>query len=189
MRTRFGFKVKSQAPDAQVSFLKRVFIRRGFILPFLVLCVVPSVIVLVTRAYLDATSWSLIASSPLFLTGVVLMWRTIRLFNNTKGGLAPWNPPERLIIKGPYRYVRNPMFVGIFLVLLSEAVALQSIPIAVWFAVFFTLMNLNLQFTEEPDLRDRFGDDYRRYCTAVSRWAPRFTPFELDAGPDSAKTT
>jgi Phospholipid methyltransferase len=65
------------------------------------------------------------------------MYRTIRLFARAgQGTLAPWDPTRRLVIQGPYRYLRNPMISGVLAVLIGEAVLLGSPPLAAWFAVF-----------------------------------------------------
>jgi protein-S-isoprenylcysteine O-methyltransferase Ste14 len=116
---------------------------------------------------------------PCFAGGVALMIATIRRFaTEGRGTLAPWNPTQRLVVGGPYRYVRNPMISGVLCNLLGESLLLQSWPIAAWALAFFAGNTLYFVLAEEPGLERRFGDDYRRDRAAVPRWIPRRTPYE-----------
>jgi protein-S-isoprenylcysteine O-methyltransferase Ste14 len=89
------------------------------------------------------------------------------------GTLAPWNPPQYLVIQGVYRHVRNPMIAGIFFILLGEAVVAASLPLLVWFLVFVVINSLYIPLSEEPGLVKRFGSDYLTYKQNVPRWIPR----------------
>jgi protein-S-isoprenylcysteine O-methyltransferase Ste14 len=112
--------------------------------------------------------------------GLTLMFRTIRLFaDKGSGTLAPWDPTRKLVVEGPYRYVRNPMISGVLFVLTAEALFLQSWPVAAWLALFFVLNNLYFSLSEEKGLEARFGDDYRLYKQNVPRWIPRTQPWDL----------
>jgi protein-S-isoprenylcysteine O-methyltransferase Ste14 len=100
-----------------------------------------------------------------------------RFAGEGSGTLAPWDPPRVLVVRGPYRYVRNPMISGVIAVLVGEALVMRSLPILAW-ALAFTLLNLvYIPLVEEPDLERRFGDSYRRYCEHVPRIVPRTTPW------------
>ena len=101
-----------------------------------------------------------------------------------KGTLAPWNPPQRLVVRGIYRHVRNPMIAGVFFVLLSEAVLAASLPILGWFAVFVAINSVYIPLVEEPGLVKRFGADYLAYKQNVPRWIPRLRPWD---GGESAQ--
>jgi len=117
------------------------------LLPFVVAVVIPAYIVR-TSTTLNA-GWDL--SSPLGLLptllgcvlvglGVLLVYKTISLFATVGDGtLAPWDQPRRLVIRGPYRHVRNPMISGVFSIQLGEAAPLGSVPLLVWLLVFFAL--------------------------------------------------
>lgn len=95
-----------------------------------------------------------------------------------RGTLAPWDPPRRLVVGGPYRYVRNPMIAGVIFILIAEALVLRSAPHA-WWAVLFIAINLvYIPLIEEPMLEARFGDDYKRYKRHVRQFVPRLTPWE-----------
>ena len=91
--------------------------------------------------------------------------------------------PQRLVVEGPYRYVRNPLYVTDFLLILGTALLCSN-----WFLILLTtlyLLQLALQLPlEERELRRRFGVSYRRYCQAVPRFIPRLRPVrqrDLDA--------
>jgi protein-S-isoprenylcysteine O-methyltransferase Ste14 len=89
------------------------------------------------------------------------------------GTLAPWDPPRNLVTAGPYGYCRNPMKIGLFLVLLAEALLFRSAPLLYWF-VCFTIANLiYVPCFEERGLMRRFGRSYNDYCARVPRWLPR----------------
>ena len=116
--------------------------------------------------------------------GLVLMVATIRLFVTVgKGTLAPWNPPQRLVVRGVYRHVRNPMIAGVLLVVLGEAVLAASLPLLGMFALAVIVNAVYIPLSEEPGLAKRFGDDYLAYKQNVPRWVPRLRPWEAH-GPD-----
>jgi protein-S-isoprenylcysteine O-methyltransferase Ste14 len=120
----------------------------------------------------------LLLGAALIGAGLMLMYRTIALFARAgEGTLAPWDPTHRLVIVGPYRYLRNPMISGVLAVLLGESVALGSVPLAAWFAVFLAANAVWFPLVEEPGLRRRFGREYEVYARAVPRWLPRRSPW------------
>lgn len=110
--------------------------------------------------------------------GLVLFFSSLRRFaSEGEGTLAPWDPPQRLVVRGPYRFVRNPMISGVVFVLAGEAMLLASRPHAIW---AFTFLGINLVYIpllEEPMLRSRFGEAYHDYCRHVPRIFPRFHPW------------
>lgn len=89
-----------------------------------------------------------------------------------KGTPAPFDPPRRLVIRGPYRFVRNPMYVGASLVLAGAALFYESLPLLVYVGVFFLVSHLFVLLYEEPTLRRTFGPEYEAYCHRVRRWWP-----------------
>ena len=113
--------------------------------------------------------------------GLVMAVLTVRLFLTVgKGTPAPWAPPQRLVVCGPYRHVRNPMITGVLLMLGGESLILGSWPVAGWMLGFFLLNSLYFVLVEEPGLERRLGEDYRRYKANVPRWIPRPIPWESD---------
>ena len=159
---------------------------KAFILPFLMLIVLPASInyyeyrwgghPLVTRSL---AGW--VAGAVIGLTGLALLVVSIRLiivYANTT--VMPWIPSEKLVVRGPYRHVRNPMILGVVLVIVSEGLLLGSNGILLLALVFFLGNTIYFIFVEEPRLEERFGKDYRRYKANVHRWVPRLKPWEED---------
>ena len=90
-----------------------------------------------------------------------------------RGTPAPFDPPRELVAVGPYRYVRNPMYVGALLVFAGFGLALRSPAVLVLAATAAVLSHLFVVLVEEPDLERRFGESYTRYRASVNRWLPR----------------
>ncbi len=153
-------------------------------LPFVATVVVPALIVAVGDS---SIGWDLdgavralpiVAGVALIAVGLGLFVATVRLFASVgRGTLAPWDPPERLVVRGPYRYLRHPMISGVALVLAGEALALGSPSIGFWLGAFIAVNAVYLPLVEEPALIRRFGPDYERYMANVSRWVPRLRPW------------
>jgi protein-S-isoprenylcysteine O-methyltransferase Ste14 len=144
--------------------------------PGVVTVAVPALIVWRTGAGIGLLS---IAGLPLIALGLLLIVRTIALFAGVgRGTLAPWDPTTRLVVRGPYRHVRNPMISGVLFVLLGEAALLGSWPLLLWFAVVLAVNAAYLPLVEEPGLERRFGEDYERYRAHVPRWIPRLRPWD-----------
>ncbi len=150
--------------------------RRGFVLPVVVVGVIPAAILIVLHGGLALSPAALSVGAVVFGIGFALLLSTTRLFSKNGGSLAPWNPPKRMVASGPYRYLRNPMILGIFVMLVGLAVGFESRAIAIWFAIFFAAKQIYIRFDEEPALRKRFGEDYAAYCAEVPRWIPRLSP-------------
>lgn len=145
------------------------------LLPGIVTVCVPALIVWQTGADVGLLA---VIGIPLLAIGLVLLASTIKLFGSVgRGTLAPWDPTARLVVRGPYRYVRNPMISGVLFVLLGEAALLGSPPLLLWFAVVFAVNAVYIPLVEEPGLSRRFGDDYARYKAHVPRWVPRIRPW------------
>ena len=111
--------------------------------------------------------------------GLTLFISSLRRFaSDGKGTLAPWDPPERLVISGPYRYVRNPMISGIVFVLFGEGLLLLSRPHLTWALTVLVINAIYIPLLEEPQLRARFGASYDEYCKHVHRLLPRLRPYQ-----------
>ena len=89
-----------------------------------------------------------------------------------RGTPAPFDPPRRLVIKGPYRFVRNPMYFGAGLTLASAAFFYESLSLLAYTIVFFLAAHIFIVWYEEPTLRQTFGPEYDDYCRQVRRWWP-----------------
>ena len=90
-----------------------------------------------------------------------------------KGTPAPFDPPRRLVVRGPYRVVRNPMYLGAGLALGGAALFYQSLALAGYPGLFLLTMHVFVVTYEEPTLRQTFGNDYEAYCGQARRWWPR----------------
>lgn len=90
-----------------------------------------------------------------------------------KGTPAPFDPPRRLVIAGPYRFVRNPIYVGAALALAGAALFYQALSLLGYCAFFILATHLIVVWYEEPTLRRTFGEEYETYCRQVGRWWPR----------------
>lgn len=89
-----------------------------------------------------------------------------------RGTLAPIDPPTQLVVRGLYRYVRNPMYLGVLVLLLGQAVFYESVPLLQYTAAWVVVVHLFVVLFEEPSLRRRFGDSYAQYTRSVHRWWP-----------------
>jgi protein-S-isoprenylcysteine O-methyltransferase Ste14 len=85
----------------------------------------------------------------------------------------PWAPPDRFVVRGTYRFVRNPMYVGVVALILGQALLLGRWILVAWAAAAAIIFHLFLVLHEEPGLRRRFGTEYDEYSRRVGRWAPR----------------
>jgi len=114
----------------------------------------------------------LVGLLPLLLGVATYLWSAASFALVGKGTPAPIDPPQALVVTGPYRHVRNPMYLGVVLVLLGEALVLAS-PILLRYAALILLaFHLFVLYYEEPHLRHRFGEAYVHYCRSVPRWLP-----------------
>jgi protein-S-isoprenylcysteine O-methyltransferase Ste14 len=124
--------------------------------------------------------WS-IPAVAFMVPGALIMLKCIWDFAwSGRGTPAPWDPPRRLVVRGLYRWVRNPMYVGMGLFLIGEALLLPAVTrgLLITVAVFWGMATIFIVVYEEPTLREKFGDDYLDYCRHVRRWLPRLTPFD-----------
>ncbi len=93
-----------------------------------------------------------------------------------KGTPAPFDPPRRLVVRGPYALVRNPMYVGAWLVLAGAALFYRTSALLLFDFAFIVATVLFVHLYEEPALRRQFGLEYDGYCALVGRWWPRHRP-------------
>jgi protein-S-isoprenylcysteine O-methyltransferase Ste14 len=122
-------------------------------------------------------SWSGIArptvTGPPQIAGMIIggvgaaiaLWCVFTFAAIGKGTPAPFDPPRRLVIERPYRFVRNPMYVG-------AAIFYGSLSLSIYAAAFLLAAHLFVVFYEEPTLRKSFGADYEAYCQRIRRWVP-----------------
>jgi protein-S-isoprenylcysteine O-methyltransferase Ste14 len=124
----------------------------------------------------------LIVGCLLIVGGLGMLFWTVYLFDRVgKGTLGVgevMGQPVNLVVRGPYRHVRNPMITGVVAILLGEAAIAASWWLLLWAAIFFTIQATVIQLWEEPHLAKRFGEDYVSYRRNVPRWIPRVSAWE-----------
>ena|SRR5579883_349766 len=110
----------------------------------------------------------------LITAGVDLYVACLWLFANVgRGTPCPWDAPRRFVAVGPYRWVRNPIYIGALLVLVGEAWLFLSLPLLIYDGAAAVGCHLFVVGYEEPTLRRRFGAEYETYRRHVRRWFPR----------------
>jgi protein-S-isoprenylcysteine O-methyltransferase Ste14 len=115
----------------------------------------------------------LIGAMPLAVGAVMLLWCVRDFYVSGKGTLAPWDPPKHLVMVGLYRFTRNPMYVGISLLLVGWSLLAESPLLAGYTVVVGIAFHLRVVLYEEPTLLKLFGEEWMRYATSVPRWLPR----------------
>ena len=91
-----------------------------------------------------------------------------------KGTPAPVDPPKELVVKGLYKHVRNPMYLGVLFLLIGEVIFFGSLLLILYTVLVFLCFHLFVVVYEESHLRASFGGTYSRYCNSVPRWIPRW---------------
>jgi len=112
---------------------------------------------------------------PLWAIGaVILLWSFWNFLKQGRGTPAPVDPPKELVAAGFYRYVRNPMYVGIFLMLIGHFLWFGYWNLLMYAAIVFIAFHTFVTYYEEPTLKQKFGASYETYLKKVPRWIPRF---------------
>lgn len=155
-------------------YLKAVF--------FLLLCpgavyiLVPYLLLGRDGAHFDIGSFRMIGLLPMGIGVSVLLWCVWDFATYGRGTLAPVDPPKKLVQRGLYGFVRNPMYVGGLLVLLGEAIFFESWHILLWMLLAAFMFRNFVVYYEEPALKKKFGESYEEYLHSVPRWIPRYRP-------------
>ncbi len=124
--------------------------------------------------------------APIRVLGVILLasglfalvQAFVRFVVEGLGTPAPIAAPERLVVGGLYRYVRNPMYVAVLTVIVGQALILGQLVLLPYAAAFWVITAAFVRWYEEPALTRRFGADYEAYRRAVPAWRPRLRPWE-----------
>lgn len=132
------------------------------------------------RILLRRGLWTLPAAGPEPATGALLialgvaglLWCGWNFATTGRGTPAPFDPPKVLVVKGLYRWVRNPMYVSVATILVGESLFFQTAALLGYFAVCLLFVHLFVVLYEEPTLREKFGPAYDDYCRRVGRWIP-----------------
>jgi protein-S-isoprenylcysteine O-methyltransferase Ste14 len=108
----------------------------------------------------------------LVVPGVAVLLDSVVRFVRVRGTPAPPAPTEELVVTGLYRFVRNPMYVGVLIALVGEALLYARAVILIYAAVAWLAVHLFVLGYEEPTLRRRYGSSYEEYTRRVRRWIP-----------------
>jgi protein-S-isoprenylcysteine O-methyltransferase Ste14 len=112
---------------------------------------------------------------PMAIGAAIYFWCACDFASTGKGTPAPFDPPKHLVARGLYRFVRNPMYVGVLLTLLGEAWLFSSRTLVIYAAIVITWQHLFVVFYEEPALKRKFGESYSDYVARTPRWIPNLT--------------
>ena len=168
------------------NFFRRTLI--SLLLPFVFLIAFPIAAFLFNDTqsidwllYKPQDQMATIIGGLLIVAGLGLVLATIPFFLRQSAGTnMPWDPAPELIVTGIYRYVRNPMHIGVFSIMMGEGLILRSISI-LGFVTFAIILHLfYIPNSEERGLEIRFGEEYLEYKENVPRWIPRLTPWNSE---------
>jgi protein-S-isoprenylcysteine O-methyltransferase Ste14 len=152
-------------------FLKNTFF--AVVVPGTVALWLPLSMVGVRQRGFGVIGWAQFLAAPLIVAGFAVMLVAIGFFGvRGRGTPAPFDPPVHLVVRGPHRYVRNPMYLGVVVAVLGWALWFRSTTLVPYAAVAWLLFHLFVLLYEEPVLRRTFGVEYAAYCRSVRRWIP-----------------
>jgi protein-S-isoprenylcysteine O-methyltransferase Ste14 len=128
-------------------------------------------------AALRGDGWPVIGAVVLVAGFTVLLWCVRDFFVAGRGTLAPWDPPRRLVVVGLYRLTRNPMYVGVLILVAGWALRAGSVPLAVYDVLLVVGFHARVVLAEEPWLARTFPTEWRAYAAAVPRWGLARSPW------------
>jgi len=128
---------------------------------------------LTRRSSLGSLGW-IVAALPVFAAGIAIYaWCVWDFATFGRGTPLPLDAPRKLVVRGLYRYTRNPMYVGVLTTILGWATLYHSLRLLVYAACVWTLFQTFVVFYEEPFLSGAFPGEYAEYRERVPRWLPR----------------
>ena len=149
------------------------------LLAFLIVPVVVAGIVPFTIALCDPfkSTGSLAGILPLATGLAILLWCVRDFYVAGKGTLAPWDPPKKLVTVGLYRLVRNPMYVGVILILLGWAIVTGSPIVSGFTLLMSSAFYFRVKMHEEPWAERTFAAEWQNYKDNVPRWLPQLKTY------------
>ena len=131
---------------------------------------------LTSGAQIETGIFSFLALPLWLIGGVILLWSFWNFLKEGRGTPAPVDPPKELVAIGFYRYVRNPMYVGILSAILGHFLWFGYWNLLIYGIVVFLAFHTFVTYYEEPTLKKKFGAAYAEYLKRVPRWIPRVRP-------------
>ena len=137
------------------------------------------------RVPLEEPEWQVALAALMIAFGITPALESMKRFIVVgRGTLLPTTPTDKLIVSGFYRYVRNPMYVGVLIALAGEALLFRSRALAEFALWLWVGFHLFVFLYEEHTLGRRYGEQYNEYCRHVPRWIPRFTAWRQTPAQD-----
>jgi protein-S-isoprenylcysteine O-methyltransferase Ste14 len=127
---------------------------------------------LIASGMVVITNWIwLVIGIVLLLLGVAIyIWTVWNFASFGRGTPLPLDAPKKLVVRGLYRCTRNPMYIGVILVILGWASVLANVWLLLYALGVFLVVHMFVIAYEEPHLKQQFGEDYIRYTSEVGRW-------------------
>jgi len=134
---------------------------------------------LVTSWEGHASGWAVGVGAGVTVAGTALVVAAfVQFVTEGRGTPAPVAPTQELVVGGLYRWVRNPMYLGVAAAIAGQAVMFASLGVVLWLVVFVAAVTAFVRLYEEPTLRRTYGPSYETYAAAVRRWIPRLRPWQ-----------
>src|SRR5690349_15410839 len=124
-----------------------------------------------------------IVAALVIACGVVFLLDAFVRFARADGTPAPPMPTAHLVVVGPYRYVRNPMYLAVLAIIVGQALLFGSWGALLYAGIVLVAVVLFVQGYEQPTLEDEYGEEYREYRRNVRGWLPRLRPWDQAASP------
>ena len=165
------------SPQSEIMMFTRALFA-FIVLPGVAAGIIPPVI-----AYFDPWRGAVwVPGLAVMLVGAfLLIWCVRDFYVSGKGTLAPWDPPRKMVTVGLYRFVRNPMYIGVLLLVLGWSLYLSSVMLAAYMLVLAVGFHIRVIRYEEPWMAAQFGEEWETYSVSISRWLPRFKPWKDDS--------
>lgn len=140
------------------------------VLPVMVAGVVPWLISRIPGNGPGASPWSLWGWVPVIPGMAILLGTVVSFYRRGKGTLAPWDPPRHLVVQDLYRFNRNPMYLGVILIVAGWAIVTGGIWNVLYAMILPLIFHLRVVRYEEPQMRRLFGEEWEAYRQRVPRW-------------------
>jgi protein-S-isoprenylcysteine O-methyltransferase Ste14 len=130
-----------------------------------------------------AMSKSYFGVALIIVGGSILLSSVVSFYRRGQGTLAPWDPPKHLVVKDFYRFTRNPMYVGVAILVLGWAFLTGNLWNYVYSAIIPVIFHLRVVLYEEKEMQLLFGKEWEIYRMAVPRWGVRIRPYKSSVEP------